>query len=439
LDDQELVSASLCLICGDPVCIQHRSADFNKEGIVLCLSCERFFERDFLIECVSVPDPMERAKSIDRMVDCYDRCLLILKYSTQYAEQIAQSLEEIKEQKNKIGLGSSSAGVLSGVLGMAAAATILTPVGPPLLIASLALGGSATAVQVGTDAYNHSLEPNKLADRIIALHGMLLSILRVSSTLRDAMMRNDFYSTDVVDAEQASLSDAMQETLEKNKTGVLTVSSMGRAATLGGVAASTTATTSITAGGMVATETTAAGASARSGSSLFSHAGTAAARTVRFARFAGGALSAAVVVMEANAIHSTLKEIHNGNPCDKAIRIRAIAAEVMNNDLPTASELDQECQKYLKVLASRPMPLPDVATVEATRSSSSGDEQDLPESKCAMVLSVPTSSQQEDRVPLGVGGVLGSPAPAASSTTPTDTVPRDLALFFATVFQGLGR
>jgi hypothetical protein len=42
-------------------------------------------------------------------------------------------------------------GVLSGVLGVATAATILTPVGPPLLIASFLFGGSATAVQMSTE------------------------------------------------------------------------------------------------------------------------------------------------------------------------------------------------------------------------------------------------------------------------------------------------
>ena len=79
---------------------------------------------------------------------------------------------------------------MSGVLGIAAAASILTPAGPPLLIASLVFGGGATSVQMGNEAMNYFSEPNKLADRIIALHGMTLSILRVTSTLRDAMMRD---------------------------------------------------------------------------------------------------------------------------------------------------------------------------------------------------------------------------------------------------------
>jgi hypothetical protein len=386
LDDRQKASAAPCLICGNHICQSHASSNFRKEGITLCLGCERLFELDFIIECVSTPDAAERAKRIDHMVDCYDRCQLLLKYSTQYVEQIAQSLEQQKEKQNRIGLGSSGAGVMSGVLGIAAAASILTPAGPPLLIASLFFGGGATAVQTGSEAYNYFSEPNKLADRIIALHGMILSILRVTSTLRDAMMR-DHIRTDVFEAEKTSLSDAVQEKLEKNKAGVLAASNVGRAATLGsvaGVEAGAVATAST-----VATAEVAAGAGAR-GATIVSRAGTAAARTVRFARFAGGALSAAVLVMEANAIHSTLKEIHKGSPCEKAGYIRAIAEEIRNEDLPTTSELDEECQAYLVVLANRTLPPPEVAAVEATGTVI----QDYPEAECATM--VPLSAGNGD-------------------------------------------
>jgi hypothetical protein len=415
LDDRQKSSAAPCLICGNPVCADHASSNFRKEGITMCRGCERLFELDFIIECVSMPDMTERAKRIDHMVDCYDRCQLLLKYSTQYVEQIGQSLEQRKEKQNKIGLGSSGVGVLSGVLGVAAAATILTPAGPPLLIASLFFGGGATAMQTGTEAYNYYSEPNKLADRIIALHGMILSILRVTSTLRDAMMR-DHIRTDVFEADKTSLTDAVQEKLEKNKAGVLAASNFGRAATLGsvaGVEAGAVASVST-----VATAEVAAGAGARS-ATVLSRAGTAAARTVRFARFAGGALSAAVVVMEANAIHSTLKEIHDGSPCEKSKHIRAIAEEVRNEDLPTTSELDEECQAYLAVLAKRPLPPPEVAAVEATGAAF----QDFPEAECAMAL---TNGDVDDGFYQSTGALIvsGEETPVAAIATPAATASR---------------
>ena len=369
MDERQKANTQPCLICASPCCSTHSSSNFRKEGITVCLECERLFELDFIVDCVSTPDATERAKHIDHMIDCYDRCLLLLQYSAQYIDQIALSLEQNQEQRNKIGLGSSGVGAFSGVLGIAAAATILTPVGPPLLVASLLFGGGATAVQTGSEAMNYYSEPNQLADRILALHGMVLSLLRVTSTLRDAMLR-DHIRTDVFDAEPMPLSEKAKATMEKNKGIVSAGANVGRSLTLGGAASLEV--------GTVAGAEVAAGAGAR-GATALSRAGTAAARTLRFARFAGGALSAAVLVMEANAIQSTLKEIQEGNPCEKANRIREIAKEINEGELPTTEALDDECQAYLNALASRPDPPLEVAAVAI---DSSAD--DFPEAECKM-------------------------------------------------------
>ena len=57
--------------------------------------------------------------------------------------------------------------------------TIFTPVGPPLLIASILFGGGATAGSAGSEAVNYHCSANKMCDTIIALHGMLHSISRL--------------------------------------------------------------------------------------------------------------------------------------------------------------------------------------------------------------------------------------------------------------------
>jgi hypothetical protein len=289
---------------------------------------------------------------IDEMIGLYDRCLMLLRYSAQFIDTVATVLEQKKEQQNKIGLGSSGAGLVSGVLGVAAAATILTPVGPPLLIASLVFGGSASAVQTGSDALNYFSEPNKLADRILSMHGMVHSLLRVTGTLRDAMMR-DHIRIDAYAAKQESMTEQVQKTVEQNRVGVLAVSNVGRSITLGGLEW----------GGAVAgAEASVVGARS---ATAFTRAGTAAARTMRFARFAGGALSAAVLVMEANAIQNTLKSIHAGNPCEKATAIRNIAKELEEGQLPTTASLDEECQAYLATMADRNFPPPESAMTSA--------------------------------------------------------------------------
>jgi hypothetical protein len=402
IDQRQKANTSPCLVCASPSCSAHSSASFRREGITLCLQCEKFFELDFIVDCISSPDPLQRFKHINHMIDCYDRCMLLLEYSSQFVEQIAKSLEEEKERQNKVGLASSSIGALSGVLGLAAAASVLTPAGPPLLIASLFFGGGATSVQTGTEAMNYFSEPRKLAHRIIALHGMALSLLRVTSTLRDAMLR-DHIRTDVYAVEPAPLKEQVQMKLEKHRVAVLAGSNVGRSMALGGVAGmevgagaagavvagaasemgAAGAAGAIAAG--AASEMGAAGAAAGAagarGVTAVSRAGTVAARTVSFARFAGGALSAAVLVMEANAIQSKLKSIHDGSPCDKANELRRVAQEFQH--FPTSSDLDRECQAYLKVLVDRPPP-PPVAEASAVPDNFNV-EVDIPEAICQEV------------------------------------------------------
>eukprot|EP00539_Tryblionella_compressa_P001806 CAMPEP_0178735688 /NCGR_PEP_ID=MMETSP0744-20121128/2028_1 /TAXON_ID=913974 /ORGANISM="Nitzschia punctata, Strain CCMP561" /LENGTH=803 /DNA_ID=CAMNT_0020388087 /DNA_START=77 /DNA_END=2488 /DNA_ORIENTATION=+ len=423
IDQHHRANTFPCLICASPSCPAHSSASFRKEGITLCLECEKLFELSFIVDCVSAPDPNERARFIDHLVDCYDRCILLLKYSSQFVEQIANTLKEQKERQNKIGLASSSVGMFSGVLGIAAAASILTPAGPPLLIASLFFGGGATTVQTGSEAMNHFSEPRKLADKIIALHGMALSILRVTSTLRDAMMR-DHIRTDVYVAEPTPLKEQVQEKIEKNRTAVLAGTNVGRSMALSGVAGvEAGAGAGVVAASAAGVEASAgagavAGATGARSATAFSRAGTAAARTVRFARFAGGALSAAVLVLEANAIQSTLKSIHDGNQCEKADTLHRVAMEI--KDFPTSTELDEECQAYLEVLATRPPP--SVAEVCAVPDDSHA--QNIPEADCQEVDDQYQLCAPGAVVVDGISGVCsdafhdqGQPAATATSTS----------------------
>lgn len=129
-----------CLICGSPVCGNHVSKAFRAEKIHICLDCEALFNVEFVVDCLTV-GKSERQQLVDHMIDLYDRTALLLKYSNQYLDGVAETLEKTKARQNKIGAGGSTAGMVSGALGIAAAATIFTPAGPPLLIASLLFGG----------------------------------------------------------------------------------------------------------------------------------------------------------------------------------------------------------------------------------------------------------------------------------------------------------
>ena len=129
-----------CLTCGSPICTNHASTAFRQEQINICLDCEVLFNIEFVVDCLTV-GKSERQEHVDHIINLYDRTALLLKYSSQYIDGVATSLEKQKALENKIGAGGSTVGILSGALGIAATATILTPVGPPLLIASLLFGG----------------------------------------------------------------------------------------------------------------------------------------------------------------------------------------------------------------------------------------------------------------------------------------------------------
>ena len=426
LNDREKASISPCLVCASPTCPSHASTGFRREGITLCSSCERFFELDFIIDCVSTPDAKERETHINHMIDLYDRCMLLLRYSAQYIDTVATVLEQKKSTQNKINIGSSSVGMVSGVLGVAAAATILTPAGPPLLVASLVFGGGATVVQTGTEAVNYFSEPNKLADRIIALHGMIHSLLRVTGTLRDAMLRDHIRIEAYAAEDETNLGEQVKKVVENNKASVLGAANMGRGLTLGGVAGGTAAAEAgvgFAAGGTVAAE---AGVVGARGATAVSRAGTAAARTMRFARFAGGALSAAVLVMEANAIQSTLKSIHAGNPCEKATAIRSIGKEIAEGQLPTTVDLDEECQAYLSALEDRRYP-ESAATADGESSSVAAS---TPTVTAIPIEIVSTTTVQS--APVAAAVLL----PAITSDTPSSNVDNTLCPPGATIVDG---
>jgi len=328
-----------CLICASPACKAHCSASFRDEGITICCDCEKLFRMDFVVECLTAETSKSRQLQMDKMLDVYDRTMLLLKYSSRYVDDIAAHLETTQVRQNKVGLGSNTAGLVSGALGIAAAATIFTPAGAPLLIASLFFGGSATAVQTGTEVRNHLSEPNRLADRILALHGMAQSILRVTSTLRDALLRSHIRADVYLKAKKPI---DVEKTIQKNRGNILAGVQVSRTSLAGleaGMSAASTAAVAET------------GVLAGRQATFLSRTSTGIMRTARFARFASGALSAAMLVFEAKCMTNTIQSIRAGNPCEKAELLRKLKDEL--DGFPTTRRLDEECENYLQTIQQR--------------------------------------------------------------------------------------
>jgi Tfp pilus assembly major pilin PilA len=184
-------SHRLCLLCGTPTCPAHSDKAFRKSKINVCLECSPLFTLNYIIDCISLSQNNTtelQKKHIFHMMDVYDRVLLCLKFLSQYIDEIAESLQKSTRIKDKVGLGSSASGIMSGIAGVAAAAAILTPAGPPLLIASLLFGGSAQVANHSTTMVNYYSHPNKLATKIITYYNLCRSILLITTILRDALL-----------------------------------------------------------------------------------------------------------------------------------------------------------------------------------------------------------------------------------------------------------
>ncbi|KAL7579498.1 hypothetical protein ACA910_007875 [Epithemia clementina (nom. ined.)] len=345
-----------CLTCGSPSCPSHSSEIFKAENITLCKECEKVFQIEFIMSAMTL-DSKERRDRIDHLIDLYDRTVLLLNYSMQYIVDVAKALEETKKRQSKLNVGGSSAGIVSGVLGMAAAFSILTPAGPPLLIAALLFGGGATAVQTGTELkQQYFFEPGKVADRILALYGMLLTILTVTGTLRDAALLDQnvarFVSSDSPAVEELkkvyveNREELLTEAMESQTSSSIRVD---RAMLAAAVAAEASHNRLKKRGKIDAKAKSNISIVSRS-SRYMSRLGAGIMRTAQFAQLAGGALAAASLLIEARGMSNAIRSIKAGS-CAKAQMLRRIEASLPR--FPSTLNIEKECVAYLNYMIER--------------------------------------------------------------------------------------
>lgn len=371
-----------CLTCGHPTCGNHTSPTFSTYHIPLCQPCAYLFELDFIVDVITQASNngnMEECRhKVNDMIDCYDRAKLILTFTSQYTDDIAKALQSRKVTSNKIGASSSATGIVSGITGVVGCGALLFPpvaaVGVPLLIASLVFGGGATAAQTG-DALNQKYfsEPRALADKMVSLHGMALSLLRIVEVLSYSLLHNHLNVNEYLDEEDqgsASRRDALANDIRGllEKHGVVTSVGVGalKTAVVGSAVAAEVAVAAEASVLSASTLSTGASTVARN-SRFFGRIGTTAGASLRFVPVAGGLLSAACIAVEGKELRKTLAQINDGNPCAKAEQILSIRDEL--NMLPDSSLIAGECHRVF-VLAEK-QKLKKAALV------GSGDEQDM--------------------------------------------------------------
>jgi hypothetical protein len=352
-----------CFICGNPACPQHASDSFRKQQkLTLCLSCEELFNLELVSDdCDEEDGPSLEAPShlhkvgtkVDQMVNTYDRCLLLLCYAAQFIPDIAAQLETSETRNNQLRLGTSSVGLVSGTLGFVGAATILTPFGPPLIMASVALSGGSLVAAGGNAAVNYFDKANKFADKIIAYNEMLSSILQAAHRLCKRILSKQDHDPDDLSFKakkctkidetntaesffkSISLADTEKKSTSADISNLVVASKM------------TTTTRLMTGASVPASLTTAAAGSATatttaSSSELFS-------TVADMTPIIGTAVSVATMALDAHIATGTWKKIRAGNPCEKAVTLRTIQKNL--DSLPSTNDLDIVCRHLLSTMA----------------------------------------------------------------------------------------
>lgn len=185
-----------CLMCGSPTCTKHVDPSFKKSKVMICTECSPLFSLDFVIQFVKLgqehteESARKQRHHIKHMLDVYDRVLLMLEYTGSFIDEVAAKLEQKIKKQDKVGVSANSAGVMSGVAGVAAAAAFVTPAGPPLLIASLFFGAAAQTTSSTSKMVNYYSTPNKMAFKIISLYNLCKSVLTVTTVLKDALLND---------------------------------------------------------------------------------------------------------------------------------------------------------------------------------------------------------------------------------------------------------
>lgn len=338
-----------CLICGSPTCTKHQSRDFSKQHIVLCTQCEELFDLNFeqLVKQETEEDQdndLFVPHKVRTLVDTYDRVMLLLTHASLSIHDLVIRSTSMERHNNRIGLGTSGAGIVSGALGLAGAATIFTPMGPPLLLASLAISGSSAAVTVGNSAmhYFSTDKPAQAANRIIVLHSIASSLLTAAQSLQHvAATQMPTPHTNGKDTPEQGVSSIAKEE-DNNMNQQLIAETVGQ-----GLQIVRQADTGLNLANAAATSSVYVSTAAPAATNLVQSS----ANMLAAVPVLGTALAGIFIAMDANRLQSTLQKIKAGDPSEKADALVAMQSDLLL--FPQTADLDAECQAYCQVILNQ--------------------------------------------------------------------------------------
>eukprot|EP00529_Nitzschia_sp_RCC80_P000264 CAMPEP_0113478260 /NCGR_PEP_ID=MMETSP0014_2-20120614/20656_1 /TAXON_ID=2857 /ORGANISM="Nitzschia sp." /LENGTH=864 /DNA_ID=CAMNT_0000371429 /DNA_START=194 /DNA_END=2787 /DNA_ORIENTATION=+ /assembly_acc=CAM_ASM_000159 len=183
-------ATTICDVCGHPVCSGHimHNPDGSRELFVMCVDCS--FDLTQLSKTLGVNHPQLQS-NLDRLLQYYTRMVLQLSFCVPNLKELAENLTEHEQRHSRIAIGTNAVGFVGAALGVAGAATLLTPAGPAILLAAIATQATSGVLQGGHAIAKtmSSKDANKLADRCLGWYGLCLSILQALETLRSDLIR----------------------------------------------------------------------------------------------------------------------------------------------------------------------------------------------------------------------------------------------------------
>lgn len=178
-----------CDVCGNPVCAIHDRIDTTKgEYFHMCVDCA--FDLNQVEHQLNAYHP-QVLNNLERLLHLYTRMCLQFSFWLPYVPELCNQIFAKQRKNAKISLGTTGLGFVGAALGVAGAATLLTPAGPAVLIAAMstsATSGVLQATHQGYDKFFSSKDTFQNADRMIGWHGLCCGILASLEQLRQDLL-----------------------------------------------------------------------------------------------------------------------------------------------------------------------------------------------------------------------------------------------------------
>jgi hypothetical protein len=179
-----------CDVCGNPVCKYHDRQQQKGGGdhFHMCVDCA--FDLNQVEHQLNAYHP-HVLQNLERLLHLYTRMCLQFSFWLPYIPELCLQIFQRQRQNAKISLGTTGLGFVGAALGVAGAATMLTPAGPAILIAAMATSATSGTLQAthhGYDKFYSSKVTHEISDRLIGWHGLCCGILQSLEQLRQDLL-----------------------------------------------------------------------------------------------------------------------------------------------------------------------------------------------------------------------------------------------------------